>query len=192
MNRTHHFTIVRRKWLLLLLFGLLVVLLFAVLEITNTTHLFHKGPKVSVLSPPLQSLPAKPAANNGEKSPTVSSSVNQQTATDKKGQIPSNVTSDQSKWTTSQSGVITLKEPQSNSLFKSGDDLFGSSSLGQVQYRLIDNQVGVVSEGTVSVVNGNFTASVNFKSYSTSGRLDVFTTDANGKEFNEVQVPLNF
>jgi hypothetical protein len=61
-----------------------------------------------------------------------------------------------------------------------------------VNYRLIDDQVGVISQGTIKVVAGNFSAAVNFKPYAKTGRLDVFTTDDNGKESNEVQVQVAF
>jgi hypothetical protein len=61
-----------------------------------------------------------------------------------------------------------------------------------VQYTLIDNNVGVISQGTIPVVNGNFSATIDFSPTATAGRLDVFTTDANGKEINEVQLQVNF
>jgi hypothetical protein len=169
----------------------LVAAVLAVLEISNTTHLFHKSASVSSPSAAIKKLPAHPLANNGEKQPDASTGTNKQTATDNHGQAPSSST-DQSKWLSSQSGAIVVKSPGSNSTFKPGGQLYGSSSLAEVQYRLIDNQVGVISQGPVSVVSGNFSATVNFTASSGSGRLDVFSTDANGKEYNEVQVPVNF
>lgn len=182
----------RKKWILL---GIIVAIVacFALLELTNTTHIINKGPTVSTLSEPISSLPSNPAANNGEKKIASSSSVSKTTGDDKDGQVPKNLdVSDQSKWTVSQSGAITLKSPASNSSFKSGGVIFGSSKLSQVQYRLIDNQVGVISQGTIKVVNGNFTAEVSFKNYSSSGRLDMFSADQDGIESNSVQVPINF
>jgi len=48
--------------------------------------------------------------------------------------------------------------------------------------------MGVISQGIIQVVNGKFSATVNFPSHSNSGRLDVYSTDSNGKEINEVQL----
>jgi hypothetical protein len=176
----------------LLLFALLLGVVLLVLELTNTTHLFHHKTPVSKPDIPTSQLPAHPLANGGEKKISSTSSVNQQTATDQNGQKPAGVSSNPATWLTSQSGVITVKLPTTNSTFSSGDQLYGSAKVGQVQYRLIDDQVGVISQGPVSVVNGNFSATVNFKAYAKTGRLDVFTADDNGKESNEVQVSVHF
>lgn len=165
---------------------------FAALELTNTTHVLKKTP-VSKPSAVINKLPAQPATNNGQKDVAGnSSSVNQQTATDQSGKNPGNVSSDPGKWLTSESGNITVKLPTVNSTFKPGDNLYGSAKVSKVQYRLVDNQAGVISQGFISVVSGNFSASVNFKPYASSGQLDVFSIDSTGKELNEVQVAVNF
>jgi hypothetical protein len=164
----------------------------AVLEATNTTHLFHKTAVVRAPSQPITKLPAKAPANNGTKTQASSPTLNQGVPTDQNGQVPTDVPTDPSKWSTSASGVITVKLPGSGSTIQSGATLTGAATVGQVQYRLTDNQVGVISEGPVNVVGGNFTASMNFTTHGSSGRLDVFTTDVTGKESNEVQIPVNF
>jgi len=132
-----------------------------------------------------------PVNSKGDKVPTTPNSANQGTPTDKNGSSTNNLPSSD-QWLTSASGVITVKLPTSNTTFKSGDTMTGSAKVDQVQYILIDNQAGVVSQGPVKVVNGTFTAAINFKAYGDSGRLDVFTTEPNGKEINLVQVPLKF
>jgi hypothetical protein len=103
------------------------------------------------------------------------------------------VNNNSSLWTESQSGVITVKDPLQNATIASGASLVGSATASQVQYTLIDNDVGVISQGTVNVINGTFSASINFQSTATSGRLDVYTSDpTTGKEMNLVEIPVNF
>ncbi len=160
------------------------------LEATNTTHFFHKSPAVSSPSKPITKLPAQAAKDKNPS--TQGSTVAKGTATDKNGQLPSGVSNDPSQWTASSSGEVTLKAPIRNAALKSGDTVTGKSSKVPIHYRLIDNQAGVVSQGIINVVDGNFTALINFQSYSNSGRLDIFNIDPNGKEINEVQIPVNF
>ena len=178
-----------KKVYLTALLVLLLVALMATLELTNTTHLFHKQAVIPVTVPVKQ--PASNSTNGGEKTPSSSIGINKGTAVDNKGVTPS-VTTSSSSWAVSSSGVITLKQPLSNDRIVSGVNLVGSSSLSQVQYRLIDNSVGVISQGTISVVDGNFSANISFQAKSKTGRLDVFSSDSNGREINEVQVPVAF
>ncbi|MGC1177246.1 MAG: hypothetical protein WA843_04200, partial [Candidatus Saccharimonadales bacterium] len=139
---------------------------------------------------PISQLPAKtlPAKNPS----TSTTGANQGTTTDKNGQASSAASSDPSQWVTSESGKITLKAPLTKGTLRTGGTITGTTGQGPVQYRLIDNQAGVISQGSINVVEGNFTASIDFKAYASSGRLDVFNLDPNGKEINEVQVPVNF
>jgi hypothetical protein len=171
---------------------LIAIIIMAMLELTNTTHLFHKSAVVRSPSTPITKLSAPNNTTNGNKSPSSTPTLNKGAATDENGQIPSGVPTDPSKWSTSASGVITVKLPTSNSTIHPGNTVTGSASVSQVQYRLIDNQVGVISQGPINVVGGNFTASVNFTTHGSGGRLDVFTADLTGKESNEVQIPVNF
>jgi hypothetical protein len=168
------------------------------LELTNTTRLFHKTAVVRPPSAPIKSLStknttSKDSSQAGTKVPS-SSTLQQGSDTDESGQTTSNTPSSPSEWSTSSSGVITVKLPTANETIQSGSTISGiaSSGVSQVQYTLIDNQVGVISQGPISVVNGNFAATISFKSTASSGRLDVFTADATGKESNEVQIPVNF
>jgi hypothetical protein len=179
-----------KKWLLVSLIAVIVVGII-IGELTNTTHLFHKSPKVSTPETPITQLPTQPVANDGNKQST-SSGINKQTSTDQNGEKPQAVSNNPGDWLISQSGLTTVKSPTSNSLFKSGDSLYGSSKQSIVQYRLIDNDIGVISEGTISVVNGNFSGLINFQARGSAGRLDVFNADENGRESNEVQVPVKF
>lgn len=178
-----------KKWYVLVLLILIAAGVLAGLEVTNTTHLFHKAAVVRAPAKPLTSLPS---GSSTTKNPSSGNSINQGTATDKNGRVPSNTPSNPDQWSTSASRLITVKLPIANSTFHSGDAVTGSTSIDPVQFRLVDDQVGVIAQGTINVVNGNFTATVNFKPYGSSGKLDVFSTDSTGKESNEVQIPVNF
>lgn len=163
---------------------------FAIFAIT--TRKFYKPNTTPTPTPTITSLPPKPAANNGEKSLQQTTKTNDGTAKDNNGQPQTSGIANSNQWMASASGNITVKNPITKSTVKSGFNLYGSAKLSQVQYRLIDDRVGVISRGFISVVSGSFSADVNFQPKSNSGRLDVFTTDDNGVESNEVQIPLNF
>lgn len=138
-----------------------------------------KDSSVSATTPAQTSTPKEP---NG---------VPQGTTTDNHGQAA--VSTNSQQWTTSQSGAITLKQPLSGSTFKSGAIIAGSATVSQVQYRLIDNSVGKIAEGTLSVVNGSFSGTVTFQPHASAGQLDVFSTNyPYGPELNEIQIPVNF
>ncbi len=183
-----------RKTLLIVFLVIVVAAgVVAALELTNTTHFFHKSPVVRAPSKPISQLPGQSASNNGNKSPsTQNAQVNGGSESDKNGQAASGVPTDPSLWSTSASGKTVLKLPGNNDSFKSGSTITGTSAVSPVQYRLVDDQAGVISQGTINVVNGNFTASVTFTPYAKTGRLDVFNTDSSGRELNEVQVTVNF
>lgn len=182
-----------KKWYVILIVLVLAAGVMTTLEATNTTHLFHKSAVVRAPSKPIAKLPAQPAANNGNKVSSSTPALEQGTDTDENGQVPSGgVSTDPSTWSTSTSGVITVKSPTSNATIQSGATITGTASVSQVQYTLIDNQVGVISQGPINVVGGNFTAAMNFATHSTSGRLDVYSTEPDGREINEVQIPVNF
>jgi hypothetical protein len=184
-----------RKFSLALIAAIIIVI---VLWLTNVIHTFHNTAVVRPPSAPIKLLKTSsnsinPATNSGTKVPSNSpTTFTQGTDTDNSGQIPSSVSNDSSSWSTSSSGVITVETPIQNSTFESGGTVAGTASVKQVQYTLIDNQSGVISQGFINVINNKFSASINFNSQSNSGRLDVFSTDADGREVNEVQLNVNF
>lgn len=144
-------------------------------------------------APTIHTLPKQKTPVYSPKNPSGSSGVAQGTAVDNNGQLPTPVTTPSNQWTQSQSGLLTVQQPLANSTIKTGFTLSGTAqNISKLQYRLIDSQVGVISQGFINVVNGSFSASVNFKSSASTGRLDVFNTDPTGKEINEVQLPINF
>ena len=175
---------------------LLFVAVLVVLAL-GAIYYFHiqTNNQVSKQPPPkatIKQLPAQSSTNGQTSQPAGSSTAIQGTATDNAGKSPSAINTSSNQWVQSQSGVITLQQPISNETVAPGFVLNGLASVNSVSYTLIDSQIGVISQGIISVVSGKFSATVGFKSTSTTGRLDVYSTDPNGKEINEVQIPVNF
>ncbi len=94
--------------------------------------------------------------------------------------------------TSSSSGLITLMQPSSNSTISNGAIIYGTSKLSEVGYTLIDNKVGVISQGSLNVINGIFSGRMLFTPHSTTGRLDVYSTNAQGVQSNEIEINVNF
>ncbi|NBX98005.1 hypothetical protein EBQ81_04035 [bacterium] len=100
--------------------------------------------------------------------------------------------SDNSDWTVSESGEITVYKPQKNSLLTKGAVLSGESRLSVVNYRLIDDISGMISQGQLGVVNGKFSGTISFNTNATGGRLDVYGATDSGNEFSNVEIPIRF
>lgn len=172
---------------------LVVVLIILILGIGSFVTYKYRQPKVIKQGAHLSTihhLTQSQTSNSDEKQLNGSGSVNQGTSKDQNGNIPS--TPNPTTWQQSASGLITLKQPSANSTLQSGFELSGSASVSKVQYRLIDNEVGVISQGFISIVNGSFGATISFQPHASSGRLDVFSTNDSGAETNEVQIPVKF
>ncbi len=101
-------------------------------------------------------------------------------------------TPSRSGWTTSKSGEVTVYGPVSNGSLKSGDMLTGKTSAKTVNFRLIDDISGVISEGQLNVVSGKFSGKFNFKTRADQGRLDVFLTKSDGTEYGNVELTVRF
>jgi hypothetical protein len=156
----------------------------------GNSYFSNNSPRVRGPSQPINRLSTSPGTNNNT---TLSSStITHGSDVDQNGMIPNGAnTNKPSNWSESASGIIIIKSPIANSNFSSGDELIGSAKVSQVSYTLIDDKVGVISEGNIDVVNGTFSAIINFKTFGNTGRLDVYNTEPNGREVNEVQVPIN-
>ncbi len=61
-------------------------------------------------------------------------------------------TTSPNQWIISESGNIILKQPLANSILQSGTVISGSSKVSQVSFRLIDNQVGVIDQGSFNAL----------------------------------------
>lgn len=166
------------------------------LELSNTTHWFHAAPR-NVITTAGKTLPlAKPnSSSNNSAGSKANSSGSKSTAdgyaTDTSGRTP--VSTNESQWITSQSGVITIKQPVANATLANGATLAGTTtSTGPIHFILLDNSTGQIATGTLNVVNGNFSGQLTFQTHSSSGQLDVFTTSANGREQNLIEIGVNF
>ena len=112
------------------------------------------------------------------------------TITDNSGQ--NTAKTDSSTWTSSENGDITIHSPTSNQTINSGFVVSGESRLSNVQFRVIDDVSGVISEGSLSVVNGLFSGTINYSSTAIEGRLDVFATRDDGSEYGNIELPIRF
>lgn len=161
--------------------------------LNNYTNLFHKSTpatkivkKVGLPNGPTSNVPSSSAA----KTPTNNNSSPTGGSQDTNGTAPT--TTSQNQWIVSQSGNITLKQPVVNSTLQNGAVISGSAKVSQVDFRLIDNQIGVIAQGVLNVVNGNFSGIMHFQNKASTGQLDVFSTQPNGAEINEIQLSVNF
>jgi len=94
---------------------------------------------------------------------------------------------------TSASGDLTVQTPAKSALITPGDTLSGTTkSSAKVQYRIIDGTVGVLGQGSLDVVNGAFSGTLQFKARASSGRIDVFNFNASGEEVNNIEIPVGF
>jgi len=114
--------------------------------------------------------------------------VTQGSATDNKGDASA---TQGETGTSSASGEVTVVSPAKNGTLTSGDVVRGTATgASQVQYRLIDDNVGVIAQGGLGVVNGTFSGKLQFKAHASTGRLDVYTLNDQGQETNEVQLQI--
>lgn len=126
--------------------------------------------------------------SGGNHENSTNSGVTQGSATDNKGDKS---IAQSGAGVSSASGIVTVVSPAQNGTLASGDTVRGTATgVPQVQYRVIDNDVGVVAQGTLSVVNGTFSGTLQFRAHATMGRLDVYTLNNQGQETNEVQMPI--
>ena len=172
------------------LFGVLILAAFVIiaLELTNTTHFFHKTASSSASTDITSAKVSKP----GKQAPSTSNKPNNGGVTDNKGQTSGTAPS-QSKWTSSNSGNITLQQPYPGQTVKSGSVLSGTAKVSSVQFILVDNSVGQIAKGNLSVVNGKFSGVMNFTAHSKNGKLEVYYPDPNtGAEKDIINIDVNF
>jgi len=117
--------------------------------------------------------------------------INEGTITDNNG---STVTPPaENTWVRSSDGSsVIVYSPINNQVLQTGQILSGASTATRVNFRLIDNISGVIAQGTLSVVNGKFSGVSSFKTVASDGRVDIFTSDDQGVESNNVSIPVRF
>src|SRR5665213_3204684 len=138
-----HFSFKKRYMTALLV--LLALALMTTLELANTTHIFHKQ---NVASGTIPKSSSSKSTSTSDKTPSTNTSINKGTATNNNSVSPV-VTNDSSKWAVSSSGLLTVKSPLENDKIATGVSLSGLASVDQIQYRLVDDQVGVISQGFI-------------------------------------------
>lgn len=170
----------------------LLVALGGVFELANVTNFLSNTPRstrdIVTAGSPVEP-PKQQATVSQEKTPTSNATRSIGGAIDTRGRAGE---TNPSQWTTSKSGLITVKQPSADAKIQDGSTISGSAKVKEIHYRLIDNVVGVVAQGTLNVVDGNFSGILKFQPNGTGGRLDVFSTDAQGVEYNEVQINVSF
>lgn len=92
----------------------------------------------------------------------------------------------------SESGKITVYQPSPNQLLTSGTVISGASSYSEISYRIIDDNIGVVGQGSLKVVNGKFSGTFSFSSSGQEGRLDVFRALEDGREIDIIEIPVRY
>lgn len=98
----------------------------------------------------------------------------------------------QSQWTRSKDSLLTVYTPTTNNTVKKGDTISGKTNLSSVSFRLIDDITGVIAQGSLSVVEGRFSGTLDFATTATNGRLDLYHSAADGVESSNVEIPINF
>jgi len=98
----------------------------------------------------------------------------------------------ESNWTTSSSGEITLYAPSQNQLIENGYTISGKSTLPVISFRIIDDISGVISTGELSVVDGKYSGSISLSTSASGGRLDIFGTKEDGSEYSNIEVLVRF
>lgn len=119
------------------------------------------------------------------------SSLNEGAITDTKGtataQTPENM------WSRSPDNKsITVYAPTQNQVLEDGQILSGASTADVINFRLIDDVSGVIAQGSLDVIDGRFSGVFRFQTSGSGGRVDVFTTDTDGAEKNNIYIPVRF
>lgn len=99
----------------------------------------------------------------------------------------------QNGWTAADSGNIVVHSPAANSVLSNGNTIYGTALTDVVNYRLVDNDSGVVAQGQLSVVNGTFSGILRFRPLSTQGTITFFSfNQSTGAEENRVKINVRF
>jgi len=169
-------------------------MLFGFLELTGKTTIFLNRSQHTVdkTSKTTSDAPTAQAdfSEGDNRQPNTNSDSNEGTLTDNQGSIGS--IPSQNQWTISPNGSITVYTPNANASLASGSVLSGKSVIPKVSFRLIDNVSGVIAQGDIAVINGNFSGTFNFSTNASEGRLDIFNMREDGTEVNNVEIPVRF
>jgi hypothetical protein len=159
---------------------IVLIAVLAIFELTHVTDFYHKKSSDNHTSQTANSA----NSNSNQQGGATDTS---ETTTD------TTIVTNQSDWTPSASGVITLQQPIDGATLKTGDTIRGIATVESIQYRLEDNRMGVIAQGNLSVVDGKFSGILQFTPKGTNGTLDIFTFDpSSGAEINHADINVKF
>jgi hypothetical protein len=174
-----------------LVFGVVVILVTIAAVIYLIKHTDNSRLKPA---PTTSKLPSAQSSftHGGQKRLPASTPIPNVSSTDNNGAASSNIPP-ASQWTTSKDGSsIVLYSPANNSVFSSGETIFGTAKSSTVSYQVEDDVSGVIAQGTANVVNGQFSITFKLATTAKSGKIDIFNQDSSGVVSNLVQVSVTF
>lgn len=92
----------------------------------------------------------------------------------------------------SSTGEITLYTPKQNSTVGQQVTVAGTSSLDTVMYRVSDDVSGLISSGSLRVVDGKFSGTLRIETNGKNGQLDFYGIKSDGNEYSNIAVTLKF
>lgn len=187
-------TLIKSKKLYIFL-SVLLVAVFCILELSGKTSFILENRKSNMPQEDAKTTSTLPTAQSSftdgdSRVPANTSNTNEGVVTDTQGGSVS--PAPESQWSVSSTGFITVYSPARSGVLKTGDTLSGKASTPSVSFRLIDDVSGVIAEGRLSVKDGMFSGKFDFSTSGTEGRLDIFSTLTNGKEENNIEIPVRF
>lgn len=183
----------RKKPILIgLVVSLLLIAILFILEKKQIINLYSKPAEVPTSEAKTTSTAPTAQADftDGNERPITRNEKQEGLVQDTSGNVPS--IPNQSHWSSSADGAITVYSPAKNSLITTGGSITGTSSMPNISFRLIDDVNGVIAQGSLSVVNGKFSGTFNFSTGGTNGRLDFFSAAADGTESSNIEIPVRF
>ena len=175
-----------KKYLLVILVLIAVLIGVLVYFKDSKTVTYQTSSNSTVRSTPSKPTPHQPSNNANTLPPSGS-------VTDNKGVIPKSSQTPSNKWTTSSDGNILLEYPYNGMALSKGQNISGTAKVKTVSFLLKDNSVGVIDQGTMTVVNGKFSGTLNFTPHSNGGELEVYTTNPNnGAEESVIDINVSF
>jgi hypothetical protein len=179
----------RRNNTKLILLGLFIVIAAIAVGLYLHNHKSGLNLAANGNTQPVKGTTSAPTAHQ---TPTNTTSQGGGGVVDQKGQTAGTLPPP-SQWASSSSGNITLQQPSANTVVKSGDTLSGLAKVGTVQFILKDNSIGLIAQGTLSVVSGKFSGVLQFTPHSKSGTLEVYYPNpSNGAEEDVVEINVSF
>jgi hypothetical protein len=168
---------------------IVLIVLLCILAAALIYWLRHNSHKTQPLPQPAKGTTSKVTPHHEA---PVNISNQQGGVIDQKGKVTDNIPPS-SSWVTSSSGNITLQQPTAGQVLRSGDTISGITKVSTVQFILKDNSVGVISQGTMNVVNGKFSGTLEFRPHSSKGELEVFyPSPSTGAEQDIINIDVNY